>query len=110
MSLTHPTSTGLSPARRRLIAIMRDLRFGQIRDLHIVAGDPVFYPAPRLVRAVQLGAADHPRGGHAQRITPHIVELLNEFDALGSGLIEVIKVQDGLPIHVQVAVEDLPAA
>jgi hypothetical protein len=109
MSLTHPTIDDLSPARQRLVAIMRDLRYGQIRDLRVVDGEPVFEPAPRLIRAVQLcgGSSLLHRASPGHRIKSHILELLDEFDALGTGLVDTIKVQDGLPVHVQVAIEDL---
>lgn len=110
MSLTHPTIEDLSPARQRLVAIMRDLRYGQIRDLRVVDGEPVFEPAPRLIRAVQLcgGNSLLHRGGPGHRIKPHILELMDEFDALGTGLVDTIKVQDGLPVHIQVALEPQP--
>ena len=112
MSRSHPTTHDLSPARQRLIALMRELRYGQIRDLRIAAGEPVFAPAPRVVRAVQVGGGRvvPPRGGPGHRLKPHILDLLDEFDALGTGVIETIKVQDGLPVHVQVAIVDPTAA
>jgi hypothetical protein len=112
MSHTHPTIDDLSPARQRLVALMRDLGYGQIRDLRIEHGEPIFDPPPCVVRAVQVGAGRVrlPRGGPGYRLKPHILDLFDEFDALGTGVIEAIKVQDGLPVHLQVAINDPTAA
>lgn len=102
------TFDDLSPARQRLALLLRDLRFGQVRDLTVVAGEPVFDPPPHLVRHRQLGAVDRvlPPLGPQTRLKPHLEALCAELDDLGSGIIETIKVQDGLPVHLQVA---LPA-
>jgi hypothetical protein len=112
MSHTHPTIDDLSPARQRLTALMRDLGYGQIRDLRLEHGEPIFDPATCVVRAVQVGSGRvlPPRGGPGHRLKPHILDLFDEFDALGTGVIETIKIQDGLPVHMQVAIRDPTAA
>lgn len=108
MTMTHPISDDLSPARQHLIAIMRELRYGQIHDLTIEAGEPVLDPLPRLVRAVQICGQGRVlrRGGPCSRLKPHLLELFDEFDALGTGVIDIIKIQDGLPVHLQVEIRD----
>jgi hypothetical protein len=112
MSLTHPVYADLSPARRQLVNLMRDLRYGQIRSVPVVDGEPVLDPLPPIVRSVRLvnvrNTPHRPTKGY--RLKPHVIALFAEFDRLGTGQIETIKVQDGLPVHVQVAVEPQPAA
>jgi hypothetical protein len=110
MSQTHARYGDLSPARRRLADLIHHLRYGQIRCVRVVAGDPVLDPPPVIVRSLSLGAPSrirHPPG-HDTRLKPHLVALFAECDRLGTGQIEVIKVQDGLPAHAQVAVEVPP--
>jgi hypothetical protein len=112
MSLTHPAYADLSPARRRLVTLMHSLRYGEIRAFAVVDGEPVLDPLPQIVRSVQLsrpsGTSHRPSQGY--RLKPHVVGLFAEFDRLGSGMIESLKIQDGLPVHVQVALEPQPAA
>ncbi len=110
----RPTRTlaDLSPARHHLIALIRDLGFGQLRDLRIVAGDPIVDPAPRRFRVRQLSVTD--RASPIPPIIDHLPlslqMLFDECDARGTGVIEVIKVHNGLPVFLQVAWERPPAA
>ncbi len=112
MTITHRTFGDLSPACLRLVAWMQSLCYGQIRNLRVVDGEPVFTPPPQLVRSVQLCGADgNPHRLRPDiRLKPHVVQLLDELEALGTGTVEVIKIQDGLPVHIQVALEELPTA
>jgi hypothetical protein len=60
------------------------------------------------VRAVQICGQGRVlrRGGPCSQLKPHLLELFDEFDAIGTGVIEVIKIQDGLPVHLQIEISN----
>ncbi|MGQ9677527.1 MAG: hypothetical protein ACUVX1_17840 [Chloroflexota bacterium] len=56
-----PTESSLSHQQTRLIELMQELDFGQVRDLVARDGEPVFDPPPRVVREVKFGSENGPR-------------------------------------------------
>lgn len=98
-------SGSLSPNQRRLLERMRKLGFGLIRGLHVRAGDPLFDPSPTIVRTVRLPEP----GPNAARVAPDAFALCREQRAfleclshMGDGVIDVIKVHDGLPVNLEI--------
>src|SRR5438105_4723255 len=56
----------LSPARRRLLELLRDVHYGRIEQLHVKCGEPVFTPKPRVIKCRKFGPHQHPpRAGHS---------------------------------------------
>jgi hypothetical protein len=92
--------SALSPARRRLVEVMQDLGYGRVKRLVLSSGEPVMDPPPRVLRHKRLTGADKVKPG-AQRgdfiLKSQLVEMFEEFDRLGNGVVDTIKVQDGLP-------------
>ena len=104
-SPTRPTTkNALSPVRRRLLKLMQDVGFGRIENLQVRHREPVFDPAPRVVRDVVLGKKNGP---HAARdrddfaLKDAVIELFELFDEAGSTTVERIVVQHGLPLRVE---------
>ena len=99
-----PHFRDLSPARRRLVALMQDLHFGRIERLEIPAGEPVFDPAPSAIREIKLGNAEPapPRPNGDFQLKGQVIDLIRELDALGDGVVEAIEVRHGLPFRVLV--------
>lgn len=92
--------SALSPARQRLVEIMQELGYGRIRRLIVSGGEPIMDPPPRVLRHKRLAGAkkakpDTRRGDFI--LKSQLVELFDEFDRLGNGIVDTIKVQDGLP-------------
>jgi hypothetical protein len=90
----------LSPARQRLVEIMQELGYGRIRRLIVSGGEPIMDPLPKVLRHRHLSGAkkarpDRRRGDFI--LKSQLVEMFDEFDRLGSGVVDTIKVQDGLP-------------
>jgi hypothetical protein len=95
----------LPPAGERLVRLMQELNFGQVRDLVVRDGEPVFDPPPRVVREVKFGGENGPRPEVAKgdfALKAQVRELLAQLEALGDGLVECIEVKHGLPFKMTV--------
>ena len=101
--MSYATKGTLSPARRRLLEMMQKLDFGRIEDLSIRCGEPIFAPAPRVVRHIKLGSENAPRpelNCPDFALKRQVVELFDHFVQLGNGSIEALEVQHGLPFRL----------
>jgi hypothetical protein len=95
----------LSEPRRRLLELMQELDFGRIEALAVGAGDPVLDPPPTIVREVKFGGQNGPRDERTLDDFPlkaQVVELFDELDRLGDGVIDVLTVKHGLPFNMHV--------
>jgi len=95
----------LSPAGERLVRLMQELNFGQVRNLVVRDGEPVFDPPPRVVREVKFGSENGPRPEAAKgdfALKAQVRELLAQLEALGDGVVECIEVKHGLPFKMTV--------
>lgn len=100
-----PTMRSLSPAQRRLVEEFQRLNFGFIRNLQFRDGEPLFDPPFQPIRTIRLPGDNQPRaelGSDDFVLKREVVEFLNLLRELGSGFIEVIKIQHGLPVQVEV--------
>lgn len=96
----------LPSGRRNLVQIMQRLFFGRIERLHFRDGQPIFDPAPRLVREHKFGAENQPRPDWTTGdflIKAKVLELFTEIDRLGTGIITLIEVKNGLPFRMFIA-------
>ncbi|NLE57388.1 MAG: hypothetical protein GX616_03445 [Planctomycetes bacterium] len=97
------TKSTLSPAQARLVDLMQRLNFGRIEDLHVLNGEPLFDPPPRVFRDVRPGRDNGPRpeAGKADfDLKTEVVDLFVHLEAVGDGVIERIEVQHGLPFRM----------
>lgn len=103
MATPHPSAhRPLTPARRRFLDLLRDVGFGRVHALALVAGDPVLDPLPRVTRTYKFG------GDHARPPLPadpalkraHL-DLFLLFDAIGTGTLDELLVAHGLPLHAE---------
>jgi hypothetical protein len=102
MSETRKSS--LSAPRRRLVALMQAIGFGEILNLTVRAGEPQFIPPPEVIREVRFGSRDEARphaalGDFAVRV--QILELFHQLDILGTGTIESLEIKGGLPFRLR---------
>lgn len=114
-SVTVPDGTGktarpprtrpLSPACRSLLELIRWVNFGRIEELAVRGGDPVFDPPPRVVRAVRLaqpGPSRHQSTRTPSTLRREEIGLVQELATIGTGVIHVIKIHDGLPVALEI--------
>ncbi|MFB3882434.1 MAG: hypothetical protein ACE149_14300 [Armatimonadota bacterium] len=100
-------STELTPARQQLLQTCRELGFGFIRNLRVVAGEPVLPSPSSIVRDIVFGKQNGPREAEPCddfALKAQVVELFSYLDQLGDGVIELLVVKHGLPFQMQVAV------
>ncbi|MCK4414407.1 MAG: hypothetical protein KAY32_12770 [Candidatus Eisenbacteria sp.] len=94
----------LSPGRRRLIRLLQAVNFGEIRNLHVVGGEPVFDPPPRIIRHLKFGSDNgERRERHAEDfiLMKQTRELLEALSALRNGHVARIGVKHGVPTDME---------
>ena len=99
------TKAGLSPARCRLVEAMQEINYGRIEGLAVRDREPVFEPAPRLVRQVVFGKANGPHPGRGQdgfALKKKVAELFEIFDRERSLFIQELVIDNGLPVRMSV--------
>jgi hypothetical protein len=101
-----PRRSHLTPARRRLLLLMQEVNFGKIENLIVQHGEPVFVPAPRIIREIKLGGENGTR--HESTIDDFalkapVVELFDHLVQLDSGQIECLEIRHGLPQRLIIA-------
>lgn len=104
------TMASLSPERKRLLKLMQGVNFGLIEDLLIQDGEPVFDPAPHIIRDVKFCRENGPRPESNIddfSLKAEVRDLFAHFDALGNGTIRCLEVKHGLPFRM--LVEEVPA-
>ena len=104
-STAPPTKASLSPKRWRLLELMQGINFGRIEGLHVRDGEPVFEPAPRVVRKVKIGAENGRRPELDAMdfvLKREVAELFEHLGRLGSGVVRTIEVKGGLPFALDI--------
>ena len=102
---TFAIKSDLSVPRRRLVERMQELDFGRIEALAVRAGEPVLDPPPMIVREVKFGGQNGPRNERRLddfTLKGQLVELFDELDRLGDGVIDVLTIKHGLPFNMHV--------
>jgi hypothetical protein len=92
----------LSPARKRLVDVLRDLQFGRIEGLAIVGGEPQFDPphsAPTIIRTIRLPVETESPEPNAQNfpLKQPMLDLLQHFDRQQAGIVLRLECRHGLP-------------
>ncbi len=103
LSTTVPLASSLPSARRQLLNLMQQLNFGRIEQLTVRAGQPVLEPPPRIIRERKFGGEDGPRQEQQLddfALKVQAIELFEEFDRLGNGVIESLTIKHGLPFSL----------
>ena len=93
----------LSASKQALVRICQTLDYGQIIDLHVRDGEPVYNPAPTLLFDVKL---DADCGGRPEveladfTLRDEVCRLLDRINAMQTGRIQRIEVRAGIPRRV----------
>lgn len=96
----------LSPSRRRLVEVMRQVRFGRIEGFAVSSGEPQFDPPPRIIRDLKFGSNESTPQDSAVadfHLKAEVIELFDELSKLGNGVIDVLEIRHGLPFRMSVA-------
>jgi len=100
----NSTLNGITYNRRRLVETMLEMNFGQIEELHIKAGEPVFDPPPKIISEILLGK-ENGASPHLKKtnftLKRHVIEMFEVMDRIGDGVIHVLAVQNGLPVRLR---------
>ena len=93
----------LSHERRRLVELMQLINFGRIERLNVRLCQPMFAPSPTVVREHKFSAENGPRPERQSDnflLKRQVVELFEQLDAIGNGVIDEIEVKHGLPFRM----------
>lgn len=99
------SKASLSISRRHLLETMQRLNFGRIEGLRIHNGEPVFEPAPRMIRDIKIG------GENGQRpelviedfaLKSGVIELFDHLSRIGNGTLESLEIKHGMPFKLVV--------
>ena len=96
----------LSAGEARLVELMQTLGFGRIMGLVIVHGQPVFDPAPRVVREIKFGAENGPRPELALEdfaLKREVMDLFEALRGLENGATVSIETKYGMPFKMTVS-------
>jgi hypothetical protein len=93
-----------SEARQRLLALCRDIHFGRIGAFDIRDGEPVFEPAPNIVREIKFNGEHAVPAKHNGEIPlrKQSTELFAWFDRLQNARVCYLEVKHGLPFKMNV--------
>ena len=103
--LDNEAKNVLSSSRCRLLRLIHKINFGRIEGLVIHNGEPVFDPAPKVIREIKLGARNERQLAFIQSDLlgkPQVTELLACLSNLGNGTIESLEIQHGLPFRIRI--------
>ena len=95
----------LPPARKYLVSLMQEIRFGRIEGLPFRNGEPVVDSPPRVVREIKFGGENgpHPKAGCEDfALKGQVCELFVQLEALGDGIILCLQIRHGLPFKMDV--------
>ena len=102
---SNSTKASLSAPRRRLLELMQRLNFGRIDGLELRNGEPMFEPAPRIIRDIKIGGENGPRPEVTIddfALKSAVIELFDHLSGIGDGTLESIEVKYGMPFKLVV--------
>jgi hypothetical protein len=93
----------LSSSRRALVRLCQALNYGEIQDMRVQDGDPIFDPAPVLLVELKLDADETKRQEVELadfELRDEVCRLMARLDELENGTIGCIEVRAGIPRRV----------
>ena len=111
--LNKHSTTQLSPARKALVRILREVDFGRLEDLLVRTGEPVLSPSPRVVRTVRFGASEDEGATPsleelAQR--PAVRKLMRLLSRMKNGCIARLENRNAQPAFMEFVIDTTEAA
>ena len=97
----------LSVLRQAFIRKCHQIGFGQILNLAVDAGDPVFVDDTEVIVDLKLGSRNGPRPELELRdfaLASEMVQLFSKLDIIGNGVVRELEVHAGMPRRLRVKV------
>ncbi len=100
--------TGISPARKRLVDVLRELQFGRIANLSIAGGEPQWIPAPTIIQTIRLPveASAVDQLGDDCVLKKSLVDLFRCFDRQPNAMVSRLECRFGLPCLVEITASE----
>ena len=93
----------LSPSWQTLVRLCQSINHGHIEALHVVAGEPIFDPAPTVLVDVKLDQDEGPRPEVNMpdfELCSEFRRLLSRISRIGKGKVARLEVRGGVPRRV----------
>jgi hypothetical protein len=100
----------LSPARQTLVRLLQRVNFGELQNIRIQDGEPVFESTALTVLDVKLDKDEVPRleiGLSDFALNAEVSRLMARLDEFQSGVIQRLEVRSGVPRRLIVALETI---
>jgi hypothetical protein len=100
--------SALPVAWRRLVELLQSINFGRAQ-FSVRSGQPDFSQPVRTVRMVRLTGGDNGSRGEAQsadfELRKEVTSLLQQVAEARDGAVVTVKIEHGLPVHIEIAEE-----
>ena len=99
------TKSKLTPARRRLVELAQDIKYGRFEGLPVHGGDPVLDPLPTFLRTFLFGRDNGPNAALSNEdfvLKKNVTEMFEIFDREQSFIIDELVFADGLPVRMTI--------
>lgn len=93
----------LSNSQRFLLNVMQSIRYGQIANLGICDGQPVFTQRTHTYHMLKFGSTgndDNPDFSDDYELKKQVVEMFETFEMMNNGKVLLLEIQDGLPFDM----------
>jgi hypothetical protein len=103
MTVTTLRFSQLSASRQTLVRLCQSVNHGSIEDLRVEQSEPVFNPAPVVLKDVKLDSEEGPRPELALAdfvVSNEVLRLKMLFDEMRCGVIRHIEVRGGIPRRI----------
>ena len=90
----------LSPARRALVRILQTVNYGELQNIRVRNGDPIFDCPAVIVFDTKLDKDEGPRpeiGLPDFALNAEVSRLMSQLDGLKNGIIQRLEVRAGIP-------------
>jgi hypothetical protein len=101
--MSHVRFTQVSPPRQALIRLCQTLNHGSIEGLKVEHGEPVFDPAPVVLKDVKLDSDEGPRPELALEdfvVSDEVLRLMNRLEEIKYGTVRRVEVRTGIPRRI----------
>ena len=93
----------LSASRQALVRLCQSVNHGSIEDLRVEQSEPVFDPAPVILKDVKLDSDEGPRPELALAdfvVSDEVLRLMNRLEEMKCGTVVRVEVRAGIPRRI----------
>ena len=90
----------LSPNQKRLMDLIGSIPFGQIQNLHLCCGHPIFHPAPEVIEDYKINTKSAKQASLDERAKKWRA-FFGYLENIGTGTVRSIEIQNRAPFRIK---------